>query len=160
MMLFALMLLATPGFRQVEQAKMRFEWQVVDDRLAVRLAAPTTGWVLVGFNDRPGLDGARLFFTRVRAGRVEAEAHRTDFRFPAPFHQRIAAHGGVEDFRDLAGEIRDGVTRTRFTVPLVPNGARHVPLSPGKRVYVILAWSVSDDFDHHSRMREAAWITL
>lgn len=155
-----LMGLGAPGFRQIEHAKMRFEWRIVADRIEIQLSAPTTGWVLVGFNDRPGLDGARLFFTRVRAGQVEAEAHRTDFRFPAPFHQRITRHGGVEDFEDLRGETRGGVTRTAFSVPLIAKGAPHVRLSPGKSIHVIMAWSVSDDFDHHSRMRTGVDLTL
>lgn len=132
----------------------------VQERLEVRLAAPTSGWVLVGFNDREGLDGARLFFARVRDGQVQAEAHRTDFRFPAPFHQRITRHGGMEDFRALRGQQEGGMTRVAFSVPLVPKGRAHIALASGASIHVILAWSVSDDFDHHSRMRTAARIVL
>lgn len=135
-------------------------WQVDGDRLRCTLAAPTAGWVLMGVNTQAGLDGARLVFTRVRNGVVEAEVHRTDFTFPAPFHKRVTTLGGVEDIRDLKGEQRDGWTRTAFSIPRVPTGPSHVPLKAGETYHLILAWSVSDDFEHHSRERVSAKLSL
>ena len=52
---------------------MDFEWTIEEGKLSFALSAPTTGWVLVGFNKERTLQGARLVFLRLRDGKAEGE---------------------------------------------------------------------------------------
>ena len=156
-------LLSTPAAdaQRIEKNGMSVSWTVEDRHLHVRLSAPTTGWVLVGFNDRPGLQGAKLLFFRVRAGVAEGEVHRTDLqRYPAPYHRSRMSIGGSNYVTAVEGTEHDGTTTVQGRIPLDSGEPLDVRLASGRKVHMILAYSVSDDFDHHSRMRTSADIVL
>ena len=63
----------------VSKQGMSASWTFQGNYLVVSLQAPTTGWVVVGFNNQDGLQNARLFFVKIEKGKGVAEEHRTDF---------------------------------------------------------------------------------
>ena len=158
--LFATLCMSNSMSHTIEKGGMWVALQTTGSRLMIESRAPTEGWLVVGFNRISGLQGARLVFMRVRAGRAECEVHRTDFSYPAPFHRPRAAIGGTNYVADIIGHQRDGVTQVGCSVPLASHERLDVALEPGAKLHVILAYSASDDFDHHSRMRTAVDITL
>lgn len=125
----------------IEVEGMRFECAVEGEEVTAHLAAPGTGWVAVGFNDRPGLAGARLFMARVRGGEVEVEEHMAQ----PPRHARVDGARVTA----IAGREIGGRTVVAFRFPL----EGRLRLQPGRSIHVILAYSESDDFNHHSRVR-------
>lgn len=155
--MFALMLVAAllpEALPNTEtQNGMTIGWSVVGDRLNIAARAPTSGWLVVGFNDKPGLDGGKLVFMRVRNGRAEAEVHRTDFRWPAPFHRARTTFGGTNYVKDVQGTESAKGTVVSCAIPLVSGEPNDVKLTVGQTLHITLAYSVSDDYDHHSRMR-------
>ncbi|MEL6182617.1 MAG: DOMON domain-containing protein [Myxococcota bacterium] len=142
---------------QIERRGMRAGWDRQGDRLDVSLEAPTQGWVLIGFNTEQGLQGARLVFVHVRPQHhAQGEVHRTDLkRYPAPYHKPRTAIGGTNAITAVRGVEDTKGTRVSFSVPLDSGEPDDVVLRPGASMHVILAWSQSDDTNHHSAMRTA-----
>lgn len=132
----------------VEAIGMRLSWTVHQDSVELRLASPGNGWLAVGFNHEAQLAGARLIMARVRADVVEAEEHLAD----PPDHARVEGARVVV----LGGRQHAAGSEVQLRIPL----AGRVPLKPGARLHVILAFSDSDDFQHHSRARTHVTITL
>lgn len=141
------------GTQAIERGGLQVGLEVRGDQLKIEAKAPTQGWMVVGFNDRKGLQGARLLFMRVRNGRAECELHRTDFAYPRPFHRPRTHIGGKNAVSEVEGQQNESETRVSCSIPMKSGEPLDIELYPGKPFHLILAWSVSDDFDHHSRFR-------
>lgn len=132
----------------VTQADMTFHWRVEGDHLYGEIRGPGRGWVTVGFNDVPHLAGSRLIMGAVlEDGSVRVEEHVADPPRHHMTHQLYEGCGGVQD--------PDGTAIT-FALPLASD---IVALEPGATYHLILAWSHSDDFNHHSTWRTSASIS-
>lgn len=145
-----------PAEQRVTAGEMVFGWWHRDARLHGRLCAPGPGWLAVGFNTGRELRATRFVIAAVAPPDVRAEVRVA----LAPGHRRIEELGGRGDLRDVAGLVRGGRSRVRFSLPHRATDAHAVPLSPGSPVYLMLAWSHSPDFDHHSAFREHLELVL
>ncbi len=134
---------------------MRASWRVQGEELVIELEAATTGWMVVGFNDRDAIVGADLKFVRV----VDGVATLHDHHVVGPGdHRDDTLHGGSVEGRILEYAQADGRTRARVSLPLAPTDRHDRPLRSAG--WMILAWSVSPDLDHHSRVRRHLSLTL
>lgn len=141
--------------RLASAAGVEFRWALEDNRLLHGcMRARTHGWVAVGFNTQPTLDGARLVMGRVVGGAVQVEVHRAE----PPRHGRIA--GSEHAVRAVGGAQETGVTRVCFVMPLGQIDPSDVALAAGSLTHLVLAWSHERDFDHHSADRGAANVLL
>jgi hypothetical protein len=130
-------------------AGVEFRWALDGRLLHGCMRARTRGWITVGFNTQPTLDGARLVMGRVIDGKAQIEVHRAQ----PPRHARIAGADNV--VRISGGTQQAGVTRVCFVMPLDPIDASDVMLVAGAPTHLVLAWSHESDFDHHSADRDA-----
>ena len=141
--------------RIARAAGVEFSWALEDERLLHGcLRARTRGWVTVGFNTQPTLDGARLVMGRVVAGNPEIEVHRAQ----PPRHARIA--GADRAVRVAGGAQEADFARVCFAMPLGPIDPADVTLVAGAMTHLALAWSHEPDFDHHSADRGAVNVPL
>lgn len=143
---------AAPSHR-LAAADMTASWTVDGAWLEVEVTAPTTGWVLVGFHDREALAGARLMMAAVGPDGPVGEEHLAD----PPRHAR-RQEGAVATL--ISASQTAGTTTARFRVPLDPQQPGLPTLQAGARTWMWLAWSLDDDFQHHSARREGAWVVL
>lgn len=119
---------------------VRWWWQ--EQELVVLLDAPTRGWVAVGFGERETLAGSRLLLAAVRSDGAVAEEHRAEPPVH-PFVRRLAVRAAEETSE-----------RTRVLVAFPRAAVAGGPqLAPGIRVGLTLAFSLEDDFAHHSVFR-------
>lgn len=129
---------------------MTVRWWWEDDLLHFSLDAPTEGWVAVGLNGGSTLEGSLLLLCAVRERRAMCEEHIAR----PPRHPTRESLGGTPRLVSWSGGEARGRTCihvvTRVNGDAVFPGARR-----GQAVYLTLAYSESDDFDHHSRMRSA-----
>ena len=148
--------------------RMTASWSVVGDSLRVRLHAETPGWVAIGFNGTETLGGTRLFMASVRGEETRLEEHMAD----PPRHGVIARPDGKPSVNEVVGSESGGTT-VEFSIPLDAPGLADPKVSTstggsypwtalraGRKVWVTLAWSHEDAFDHHSAMRTASWSEL
>ena len=148
MIAWALLLAAALPMRTVESGGVKVSWTVHEEKLELRLSSPGGGWLAVGFNDRPQLDGSRLIMARVRGADVQAEEHEAD----PPDHARVPG----APVSVLGGRQTAAGTEVHLEIPL----AGRLTLERGRKIHLILAYSDSDDFQHHSRVRTQVTVTL
>lgn len=141
----------------IERNGMKVRWWFEEERLFIEMTAPTEGWVTIGFNEKSSIQGAYLLMGRVQNGVPEVVEH-------------YAIRPGV--YRELTelccppqvvidtGIEQVGGTKLRFSIPTHPANDYAKPLRPGQQYTLVLAYSQSDDFQHHSRMRTAVSVTL
>ena len=142
--------------QQVERSGMSVRWYVEGDELFVTMKAPTTGWVAVGFNTQPTLDGSLLILGAVENGKVRVEEHIAQ----PPKHPTRISLGGSNALRRFEAKEQDGETQVSFVLNLAARDRLAPALSLGALVHLTLAFSQEDDFDHHSIMRTSVQITL
>jgi hypothetical protein len=141
--------------RVASAAGVEFRWALEDGRLLHGcMRARTRGWVTVGFNTQPTLDGARLMMGRVVAGEPRIEVHRAQ----PPRHLRIAGADRAVKPVDAAQET--DMLRVCFVMPLGPLDSGDVTLVAGSMTHLVLAWSHEPDFDHHSADRASVDVLL
>lgn len=126
----------TDGFKVIELDEFTFAWQVRDDSLDVRISAPTTGWVALGFEPSRAMRDADMRIGFVADGSVEVEDH---FGVSAINHRADSDLGGTSDVSDIGGSEEDGRTTLTFTTPLDSGDRYDAALTPGEEVIVIYA---------------------
>lgn len=151
------MAFAAPESGRVTAAGMDLRWYQDGEWIEFTFSAPSQGWLAIGFNDVNDIVGADLFMLRVRAGTVEGEEHLV---LRAGDHRNVLSLGMPPRLRVLDGSQTASGTVVRFRIATTAGEARRPALSRGSTHVLILAYSVSDDFDHHSRQRIHLPITL
>ena len=93
---------------------------------------------------------------------VEQDFYRVDDRYiVAPGnHQSMEALGMHDQILDRYGEEHRGKTFIHFTIPLKAKDTFHVTLTEGEQYHLLMAYSLKDDFQHHSIMRTSTKIKL
>lgn len=141
----------------VSSGGITFSWAHIGGELRCHVQAPTTGWVAIGFNEVAELTGTRL----VMGAFINGEAIVSDRTVVAPGdHRQIEDVGGVSDLSQPSGTERDGTTEISFTLPAATAHEWSHDLRQGTTVYLLLAYSVADEFDHHSRVRRHLTVRL
>lgn len=154
---FSVTLPLSPLNREVSKNDMKVEWRYRGDRLLISMSAPTQGWVTVGFNEREGLQGAYLLMGRVTKKGAEVVEHST--LYPGNY-QSFESLGLASTVADVYGAQSKTSSMLRFSIPITREGKCGKNLSPGKTIHMVLAYSQSDDFQHHSLRRCSEKIIL
>jgi len=137
--------------------EMTFRWKHEGRRLKGEISAPTLGWLAVGFNDRATLKGTRFVIAAVD----EAGKLRIDERIAiVPDHTTVAELGGLTGLGDLSGRREGTRTVIGFSLPHTTGDRFPVDLRPHATTHLMLAWSQSADFDHHSTWRRHVSVNL
>jgi hypothetical protein len=126
---------------QLEATDITFSWSLDGDKIHVKLAAKTTGWVGIGFNPETAMAGANIIIGAVKGEKFKVEDHFGDRKRN---HASDESLGGVNNVENPAGEEKDGVTTISFTYPLKTDdkwdSEKLEGLSTEKPVIVMLAY--------------------
>lgn len=143
--------------QKIEKNDMTVEWEIRGEWLHVKMAAPTTGWVAIGLNPVEGLVGTNLIMATVEAGAVRL----SDRYIVAPGdHRSIADLGGKSSLVLVEGSENKRLTTITVKMPLRASDRFHHDLEPGIKIHLLMAFSLEDDFMHHSVMRTAVEISI
>ncbi len=148
-----------PDFRSVSSGGMELSWRVAADALEVKVSAPTTGWVAVGFDPSRMMKDANILIGYVDGSSIVV----TDqFGVATTSHRLDEAIGGRTDVTVIGGSESDGVTELHFSIPLDSGDERDRVLTPGSEYTVILAHGENDadDVESYHKARAALTITL
>lgn len=136
--------------QQVVLSGMRFTWHFEGETLIGRISAPTSGWVVVGFNAKPDLEGARLIMGSIEDQGVRLEEHRAK-----PPHHTLIAEQGHLIVRSFQASERE--TMIEFEIG---DGEGPAVGKPGQLIHLILGYSLDDDFNSHSHVRRQVDVVL
>ena len=150
------------GYSQItdDNLSFDFQWQVDGGNLNVQIAAPSTGWISVGFDPSNKMADANILIGYVADGKAFL---RDDFGVGQVKHGPDTGQGGTENFSNLEGEETDAVTVLRFTIPLDSGDAYDKKLQKGATYKVIYAYGPNgkDDFGtYHTKSRGSFEVTL
>ncbi|UTW63973.1 hypothetical protein KFE98_07485 [bacterium SCSIO 12741] len=144
-------------YQQVISSGMVFRWKVENDSLRVKLRAPTSGWLAVGFNRQSGIVGSALIMGANRDGVSQVEEQ---FVIGPQQHPPVSKLGSATSIAEAICVEKNGVSEMTFCLPLQAQDKWHCDLQSSGPIYVALAYSREDDFDHHSAVRTEVKITL
>ncbi|WP_435623536.1 DOMON domain-containing protein [Flagellimonas sp.] len=128
-----------------------FTYDVVRDSLVCKLEAPTNGWVGVGFNNKNSIVGSDLLLFNIIAGTASC----TDLFVKGVGNPvQDEKNGGKNTITILDGAERNTYTSITFSIPLDSGDRNDFVHQLDGQAWLILAYSVDDDFEHHSRVRK------
>ena len=141
-----------------ELGPMQFRWEHRNDRIHFEVISPDDGWLLLGLNQQEDIVGSSLFV----GGRRDNQQY-FDERYVTGVGENssFAEMGWSSSAKDVSTRTtEDGRELLRFSLPIKSTAEHEYDLSPGQSVWFILAYSVSDDLDHHSRFRQHIQLRL
>lgn len=143
--------------KRVNIADMDFQYNIEDNKMICMLTAPTSGWMALGFNTKDDIFGADLKMMRIIDGKAQMEDQIVKQN---NVHVSDVSEGGLENCILINGTEMQGKFLMAFKIPLNTGDKFDCPLKVGEEIWVILAYSDSDDFSHHSLKREHKKITV
>lgn len=138
--------------------KMTFDWSVAGDQLAVKLSAPTTGWVAVGFNPSSKMKDANIIIGYVKDGKVKIE---DDFGMAATQHKMDDKIGGTDNVTVVGGTEEGKTTTIEFSIPLNSGDEKDGVIDPAADTTVILGYGGDrDSFKMKHAFRDTIVVNL
>ena len=124
-------------------ADMHFLWRLSEANIDIKLAAPTTGWVAIGFNPETGrtMKGANLIIGFIRAEKAEVVDHYGTMKDKHKDDDKIVGQNSISN---VSGSEKGGKTEVAFTIPLDSGDAKDAALSLDGDNIVLLAYGKSD----------------
>ncbi len=148
---------ATPRANLIQAQGMEVTWSLTSDEVIFKLRAPHTGWVAIGINESDNLTGTNLIMATVSGN----AANLSDRSIIAPGdHRSVETLGCKSHVRLISGSEQAGATNIQFALKLQSSDRYHYSLSAGKKIWLLMAYSESDDLMHHSLFRTSKQIML
>ncbi len=122
--------------------KMTFDWSVDGDTLAVKLSAPTTSWVAIGFNPTKQMKDANIVIGYVKKGKVKIS---DEYGTSSTQHKSDKKIGGTSNVTVVGGSEENGVTTIEFSMPLDSGDDKDSAIDPNTDTKVIWAYGEGRD---------------
>ena len=135
-------------------------WEFIDDEIIFTMAAPTTGWVSIGFNPSQRMRDAAFVIGYIdNNGDVQI---REDYGTGNTSHASDISLGGTEDVRVLSGTTEEGKTVITFALPLDSGDSYDVVFTPGETYTMLLAYGPegAQNFTARHRSRTSLEVQL
>lgn len=146
-MLLLCLVASTPAFSQ--EFQLQYKWE--GDSITLQITAPANGWLAVGFNTENNIIGSDLLQFAVNNGKIQAE----DQLVTGPqVHPTDLSLGGQHNIHLLDFAEIPGQTAVRFRIPARSGDPMDFKHALNQPFWLITAYSVSDDFQHHSIQRK------
>ena len=143
--------------KQVSKNGMTVKWIVLDNYIQFTLQSPKHGWVAIGINEEATLINSNLIMAN-----VENNSPRISDRFVVSLgnHKAVTDLGGEKCVALINGNQSSEGTSITFNIKKHSGDNFHYQLREGQAYYLTMAYSLADDFQHHSIMRTATKIIL
>lgn len=122
--------------------QMTFNWSVAGENLAIKLSAPTKGWVGIGFHPTEGMKGANIILGYVKDGKVEMS---DDYGTQYTKHVADTKRDGKENVTVIGGNETGNTTTLEFSIPLQSEDGSDGIIDPKADTVVIFAYGPDRD---------------
>ncbi|WP_051553755.1 DOMON domain-containing protein [Desulfobulbus elongatus] len=122
--------------------QMTFAWSVAGDNLAVKVSAPTIGWVAVGFNPTDIMKDANIVIGYVKDGKVEIS---DDVGTQPTQHSPDTKREGTDNVTVVGGSETGNTTTLEFSIPLKSGDPNDGVIDPNADTKVMLAYGPDRD---------------
>ena len=143
--------------KYVEKNGMSFSWKIEGDYMHCEVRSPGKGWVAVGFNTKQEITKSNLIM-----GAAEHGHFKMSDRYVVSFgnHKSVLSLGGNEAILDRNVIENEKGSIMTFKIKVKSEDTYHYNLIQGEEIFLWMAYSREDDFEHHSAMRTSIKITL
>lgn len=117
--------------------KMTFDWSVEGENLTIKISAPTTGWVGIGFNATDQMKNANIILGLVKDGKVEIS---NEYGNQPTMHTANTKRGGKDNVTVIGGNETGNTTSLEFSIPLKGGNPDESVIDPKADTAVILAY--------------------
>jgi hypothetical protein len=117
--------------------KMTFDWNIEGENLAIKLSAPTTGWVGIGFHPTDMMKDADIIIGFVKDGKVEIS---DQFGNQPTQHVPDIQRGGKDNVTVIGGSETGTTTTLEFSIPLQSGDPNDGVIDPKGDTLVMLAY--------------------
>ena len=117
--------------------KMTFAWSIEGENLAIKISAPTTGWVGIGFNPTDQMKDANIILGLVKDGKVEIS---DEFGIQPTIHTPDTQKGGKDNVTVIGGSETGNTTTLEFSIPLKSGDPNNGVIDPKADTAIILAY--------------------
>lgn len=149
---------ATEYDHEVKVKKMSFSWKVDGDNLAVKISAPTMGWVGIGFNPSKKMKDANFVLGYVKKGEAKII---DEFGTSSTKHKSDKKLGGTADTTLVSGTEEGGITTIEFTMPVKSSDKYDTPFDLNSDSLVLLAYGPDrDSFKTRHKYRATVKVNL
>ena len=124
---------------------------IENNSILIKIKAPTKGWLAVGFNDKNEIVGSDLKMFRVKNDQLDCE---DQFVIGIQSHPNDEGLQGKKNIKLLKGQETNEGTSVIFKIPMTSNDLFDFSHEIDQNFWLILVYSASDDFSHHSVIRE------
>lgn len=145
------------NMKEISKNNMTVKWKIEKEHIHFEMEAPTDGWVAIGFNETSALAGTYLLMGRIRNGTAEVVEHYTER--PGSY-QPTTNYGVPVQVFSVTGDEKGKMTRLNYSIPIEKASKYHKQLSPETKWTLLMAYSLEDDFQHHSIVRTSVEIKL
>lgn len=143
--------------KKIEKNGMSIQWKHQGNSIDFEVFAPTKGWVAIGFNQKNQLPGTNLIMGAVAGGQTLMSDR---YIVGIGDHQAVEILGGSSHLSNIQGKETAKGTTLSFSISAKALDKFHWNLLEKEAFSLLIAYSQSDDFMHHSRMRTAVEIEL
>ncbi|MBI4833324.1 MAG: hypothetical protein HY811_00690 [Planctomycetes bacterium] len=130
-------------FNRIASGTMVLQWKAEGDNLRIRVSAPATGWISVGFDATNRHQDANIIIGYISNGRLFIQ---DDYGTGSTTHSSDISLGGTDNITEKTGAEANGTTELVFTIPLNSGDSRDKPLVVGNSYNVILGYGNTDNF--------------
>jgi hypothetical protein len=143
---------------EITAQKMTFAWKIDGPSLAIRLSAPTKGWVGIGFNPSKEMKDAKYVLGYVQDGKTMIS---DEFGTGDTKHDAVESLGGKSDVILVGGAEEGGITTIEFIIPLVSTDTKGGTINPTAETTVLLAYGPdTDSFKVRHKFRSKMRVNL
>lgn len=122
--------------------KITFDWSIEGENIAIKLSAPTKGWVGIGFHPTEEMKAANIILGFVKDGKVEIE---DDFGNQPTVHTADTTREGKDNVTVIGGSETGNTTTLEFSIPLRSDDPNDGNIEPSGDTKVILAYGPDRD---------------
>ena len=146
-----------PPEKSITKNGLTVSWSYTTDRIFFSIEAPTNGWVAIGFNQKEELSDTYLIMGSIVQNNVQVVEH---YVLEPGNYKPITDLGASSKVTEISGTETKGKTKILFSVPIRSQNKFRKNLRPESVYSLLIAYSMEDDFMHHSRMRTSLKIQL
>jgi len=143
--------------QKIQKNDMFVEWNYQEDKIEFEIKSPTKGWLAIGFSESSSLKGTYLVMGNVIDENVNVVEHYT---LKPGLYKPITELGGSAEAIIVSGIESNNNTTIKFLLPIASDSKFKKHLTKGATYNLLMAYSLEDDFQHHSIMRTSVKIKL
>lgn len=142
------------GFKEFTKKDIKLQWKISGTNVDIKVSAPTTGWVAVGFDPSSAMLGANIII-----GYVDSS---NDAQIRDDYGSGMFSHSADDDddISNKAGTESNGTTQITFTIPLNSGDSQDKILVEGTEYKIILAYGTGDNFTAQHSVRTSVNVTF